>query len=412
MKLIFICLLTLIASFSFSQGKKSLKISQGNWVGELALSDSNHLPFNIVISKKGVNYSFIVENGEEMIQLNTPIQKGDSLYVAFPFFNSELVFTTASKRELTGYWVNYNRKNYQLPFEAKKNVSTRFSSAPKKTTESTVNISGKWAVTFEPGTNSAYPAVGIFQQDGKSSKVSGTFLTETGDYRYLEGNIFNDSLYLSCFDGSHAFLFNASLEGNHLNGKFFSGKHWVSNWEGKRDENATLKNPDKLTYLLKDQTVAFELPTLTGTLYHFPEDAEPNTVTIIQIMGTWCPNCLDETMFYKELYDKYHSKGLEIISVGYEASGEFFEQVATIERLKNKLHLDFTFLVGGQSSKTIASEHFKMLNEVISFPTSIFIGRDGIVKRIHTGFNGPGTGDYYKEYRENTISLIESMLAH
>ena len=197
-----------------------------------------------------------------------------------------------------------------------------------------------------------------------------------------------------------------------MNGKFFSGKHWQSNWEGTRDEQAELKNPEELTYLIDDQQITFELPTLTGTLYNFPEDAEPNTVTIIQIMGTWCPNCLDETLFYKELYDKYHSKGLEIISVGYEAASEYTGQVATIERLKNKLDLEFTFLVGGQASKSIASDHFKMLNEIISFPTSIFIGRDGMVKRIHTGFNGPGTGEYYTEYRENTISLIESLLAH
>lgn len=412
MKLILLCILTLTASFSFSQSKRSLKISQGKWVGELALSTTDRLPFNLVISKEDDSYSFIVENGEEMIQLNKPIRKGDSLYVAFPFFSSELVFTTTSKKELTGYWVNYNKKNYRIAFNARKNVSTRFSSAPKKLDESSPNINGKWAVTFEPGTNSAYPAVGIFQQEGKSSNVSGTFLTETGDYRYLEGNIINDSLYLSCFDGSHAFLFNASLKGDHLNGKFFSGKHWQSNWEGVRDNNAQLKNPDELTYLLDDQQIAFELPTLDGTLYSFPSDAEQNTVTIIQIMGTWCPNCLDETLFYKELYDKYHDKGLEIISVGYESSGEFSEQVATIERLKNKLNLDFTFVVGGQASKTLASDHFKMLNEVTSFPTSIFIGRDGKVTRIHTGFNGPGTGEYYTAYRANTISLIESMLAH
>lgn len=412
MKLILLCLLTLITSFSFSQKKRSLKIAQGNWVGELALSTTDRLPFNLVVSKDGDTYDFTVENGEEMIQLNKPVQKGDSLYVAFPFFNSELVFTAHTKKELKGYWVNYNRKNYRIAFTAKKNVATRFPAAQKKLAESSPNVHGKWAVTFEPGTTSAYPAVGIFQQDGKTSKVSGTFLTETGDYRYLDGNIVNDSLYLSCFDGSHAFLFTASLKGDHMNGKFFSGKHWQSNWEGTRDEHAELKNPEELTYLIDDQQITFELPTLTGTLYNFPEDAEPNTVTIIQIMGTWCPNCLDETLFYKELYDKYHSKGLEIISVGYEAASEYTGQVATIERLKNKLNLEFTFLVGGQASKSIASDHFKMLNEIISFPTSIFIGRDGMVKRIHTGFNGPGTGEYYTEYRENTISLIESLLAH
>ena len=84
--------------------------------------------------------------------------------------------------------------------------------------------------------------------------------------------------------------------------------------------------------------------------------------------------------------------------------------MSNINRLKEKLDLEFTFLVGGSASKGLASEHFKVLNEIISFPTSIFIGKDGEVKRVHTGFNGPGTGTYYREYVEKTNALIESLL--
>jgi hypothetical protein len=120
---------------------------------------------------------------------------------------------------------------------------------------------------------------------------------------------------------------------------------------------------------------------------------------------------MDETKYYKELYATYHEQGLEIISVGYEAATTFDEQAAKIKRLKERHHLGFTFLVGGQANKGKASEDFAMLNEVISFPTTIFIGRDGIVKRIHTGFNGPGTGTYYTEYVEKTNALIASLLA-
>jgi len=103
---------------------------------------------------------------------------------------------------------------------------------------------------------------------------------------------------------------------------------------------------------------------------------------------------------------------LEIISVCYETGSGFDDYVANIYRLKNKLDLKFTFLVGGAANKGLASEHFSMLNEVISFPTSIFIGKDAQVKRVHTGFNGPGTGDYYQEYIKKTNALLESLLLH
>ena len=112
------------------------------------------------------------------------------------------------------------------------------------------------------------------------------------------------------------------------------------------------------------------------------------------------------------MYEKYHDQGLEIISVGYESGETFEEHSKSIQRLKDKLELEFNFLVGGKAQKSLASGQFNMLNQIISFPTSIYIGRDGEVKRIHTGFNGPGTGTYYENYVEKTSMLIEYLLAH
>jgi hypothetical protein len=119
---------------------------------------------------------------------------------------------------------------------------------------------------------------------------------------------------------------------------------------------------------------------------------------------------MDETMYFKELYDQYNSQGLEIISVGYEVGNHFEEHVEKINRLKNKYKLPFQFLVGGAANKGLASEHFKMLNRIISFPTAIFIGKDGTVRKVHTGFNGPGTGEYYTEYVKETEAFIQSLL--
>ena len=352
----------------------------------------------------------MIENGDEMIQLNKPEQKGDSLYVRFPFFNSMLVFKAETKRSINGYWINFNKKGiYKIPFSSKKKRSQRFSLAQRKVVNT--NLDGKWEVTFEPNTNSAYPAVGLFSQEKGKSEVSGTFLTETGDYRYLEGNIVNDSLFLSCFDGSHAFLFKAGIKDETLKGKFFSGKHWSSYWEGKRNDSIELKNPEDLTYIVDNKEVVFDLKDMEGKDFSFPNNKYEGKVTIIQIMGTWCPNCLDETIYYKDLYSNYHSDGLEIISIAYETGSSDEDYIESVTRLRNKLSLNFTFLIGGAANKNLASEHFSMLNEIISFPTSIFIGRDGQVKRIHTGFNGPGTGDYYTEYVRNTNSLIEKLLA-
>ena len=355
------------------------------------------------------DHSIIVENGEEQIVLEKVIYKSDSFFVKFPYFNSELVFIPLSKKHIQGYWVNYAKgKSYKIPFESTRKNDLRF--AHTSSSNNRISVNGKWRVEFEPNTKSSYPAVGLFQQD--ENTVSGTFLTETGDYRFLAGNTHNDSLYLSCFDGSHAFLFKAALVNDSLYGTFNSGNHWKSEWMGVRDENFELTNPEELTYLKEGKEIAFSFNNLNGTEFSYPNENSKNKVTIIQIMGTWCPNCLDETMYYKSLYEKYHDKGLEIISICYETGKTEEEQLKSIRNYKEKLGVDFTFLVGGTASKNKAANDFNMLNNIISFPTSIFIGRDGKVMRVHTGFNGPGTGVYYDDYVQKTNALIESLMAH
>ena len=408
MKFHFILLFVSLFFCAFGQTESQPKLSRGSWISELQLNDSTVLPFNLIIKKGGV---FVIKNGEEEIHLERIKIKDDSVRVSFPYFNSELIFKVLNKKAIKGYWVNYNKgDNYKIPFSSKKGNDSRFSFIHRA--NPSINVSGKWRVVFEPDKPTSYPAVGLFDQKDTKNSVSATFLTETGDYRFLEGNCTKDSLFLSCFDGSHAFLFHARLQNDSLIGRFYSGNHWESQWTGKKDPDYQLTSPDELTYVVAKDALHFNLKTLDGDDFIFPSKEYKNKVVIIQIMGSWCPNCLDEVQYYKELYSKYHDQGLEIISVCYETGNNFDDYVANINRLKNKLDLEFTFLVGGAANKGLASEHFSMLNEVISFPTSIFIGKDAKVKRVHTGFNGPGTGDYYREYIKKTASLLESLLHH
>jgi thiol-disulfide isomerase/thioredoxin len=408
MKFFFIILSLVCSQQLFAQQTGIMKVKKGSWIAQLELNDSNRLPFNIEISKKKKVYTFTVINGEERIILDQPVIQGDTIRMRFPFFNSEIVFHIENKKSFKGYWQNFNKgDNYRIPLQAKRTKKSRFESSHKS--KNYINTNGRWEVAFEPGTSSEYPGVGIFDQE--KNTVTGTFLTETGDYRFLDGNTVNDSLYLSCFDGTHAFLFKASLENDTLSGKFYSGSHWKSEWKAFKNDSIELSNPEELTYLKDSSTVEFELKKLDGSAYSFPNKTTENKVVIIQIMGSWCPNCLDETIYYKSLHNKYKEKGLEIISVCYEAGNSFEDHVKSVQRLQAKLDLDFTFLIGGNAQKKLAAEHFDMLNHIISFPTSIVIDRNGEVAMVHTGFNGPGTGIYYDNFVAKTNALIEYLLA-
>lgn len=381
--------------------QKNLNIKSGDWSAYLQLNEKDKLPFKLIVNKS----LFSIQNSDEIIQLSHYRIHEDTVVVDFPNFNSSLHFSIKGKKKLIGYWINYNKgNNYKIPFNAVYGYETRFDS---NSCEKPININGNWKVTFDYKENPEM-SLGIFKQSDKN--VSGTFLTETGDYRFLEGNQFGTSFNLSCFDGSHAFLFKAEFKNDTLIGRFLSGKHWESIWMGVKDDSFKLNDPYSITTIVNKDLFTFTLKDLKGNNFTFPNKDYKNKVVIIQIMGTWCPNCMDETRFYKELYSKYHSQGLEIISIGYEVGETFEEYAKKISLLKERLNLEFTFLVGGPANKSLASEQFSMLNEVISFPTSIYIGRDGTIKRVHTGFNGPGTGSYYIEYIEKTNQLIESLL--
>lgn len=399
--------ITCVLFSSQSQSQKLPLIKKGYWTGSLELNKQNNLPFKFEVSGKKRDFTITVINGEEMITLEKGDIINDSIHFSFPSFNSKLILHKKGRKKLIGYWQNLNKGiDYKIPFRGKYGYKTRFpiSSLP----ETFPYLDGKWETTFEPRTDGAYKAIGIFHQH--ENKVDGTFLTETGDFRYMEGNVTNDSLFLSCFDGSHAFLLKGRIDQDSLKGQFYSGKHWKSEWEARCNEAFTLTNPDSLTYLVTEEPFTFTLKDLQGKNFTYPNEQFSNKVTIIQIMGTWCPNCMDETEYFNQLYKKYHDQGLEIISVGYEVGSSFEEHSLKIKKLKEKYNLPFLFLVGGAANKGLASEHFRMLNQIISFPTAIFIGKDGVVRKIHTGFNGPGTGEYYLEYTKETESFINSLL--
>lgn len=404
-KILIISIITsFCSSFYYSQSFKTLK--KGNWYAYLQLNSDTRLPFKLEISGTRKRPTFTVHNAEEKILLTSFKEINDSLQVDFPNFHSFIRFVVKNKNQITGTWTNLNKgNNYKIPFSANFKLEENF--CQHKTTN---NLSGKWKTIFGAKTQDEELAIGVFKSEENSHKLSGTFLTETGDYRFLEGKSCDDIVYLSCFDGSHAFYFTGKLINGEIQGSFYSGKHYSTTWNSIRDEKFELRNPDSLTYLVKKEAFSFKLKDLDGKEFNFPQEKYKNKVTIIQIMGTWCPNCLDETKFLKEMFENYHTKGLEIISVAYETPTNFEEQVQKVKLLKSRLNLDFTFLLGGQANKSLASEQFSMLNQIISFPTAIFIDKNGEVVKIHTGFNGPGTGEIYNSYRKETIAFIESLL--
>ena len=397
----------MIKSFSFCLFfilSTGFSLSQNNiWRVELALNDRLSLPFFLEqFTTSDLSTSYRILNGKEKINLSSK-KKKDSLQLNFLEMDGFLMISQDSLTNLRGYWQN-NIKGQRIPLHGVSGDSPRF---PSSSDSKPLRVAKKYKVTFSQN-DDPWPAVGLFEQNGHI--INGTFLTETGDFRFLSGNVYNDELFLSCFDGSHAFLFTAKINGEALMGRFYSGTSYQTDWEGMADKNARLRSPNKLTYII-DSTLSLNDVNVTTTCgFKKKLGAFKSPVTIIQIMGSWCPNCLDETNYYKALYEKYKSQGLKITSIAFEYGATKRIQRKKLKRFADKAEIPYPIYLGGVANKKTASVLFPMLNEISSFPTSLFLNEKGEIVFIHTGFNGPGTGDVFKNYKKEIEGLIVNLL--
>lgn len=406
-KILLFCLA--ISACTMEIQAKKLKI--GAYRAVLVLNETTPilLPFNFDLSYENKKPRILIRNAEEKIVVEDILQKKDSLIIRMPVFDTE--FRCKVKGDVwEGVWINrYRKEKNTLTFKAYFNQEHRFETQQKYNSES---VEGRWEVQFYGQNGVATKAIGIFHHVEQSAFVWGTFLTETGDYRYLEGVLNGKTLQLSCFDGSHAFLFEAQLhENNRLEGSFYSGSHWVEKWSGIKNDSATLRNPDEITYVKnKEQGIVFRFQDTDGNWHSSSDSVLKNKVMIIQLMGSWCPNCMDESRYLKQVYEKYHTAGLEILAFAFEKTNDPEKSRMQVERMKNRLNLPYPILLTLKTGKVNASETFAFLNEVLAFPTTLFLDRSHNIVKIHTGFNGPATGTAYTDFVAKTEELLERLL--
>ncbi|MFV9550889.1 TlpA disulfide reductase family protein [Algibacter sp. PT7-4] len=398
-----ITLVLVLFMFSCTSKNKLKTLEKGMYRAELKVDDTLKLPFNFKVVTKDELH---VYNAEEVIEVTSISYKNDSIYIQMPVFEGYI----AAKLEedfLKGHFVKPSL-NRVMAFKAEKS-ETRFDT----TTELTkFNVSGNWETTFSPDSDEdTYFAKGIFKQQG--AIVTGTFRTTTGDYRFLEGVINNNRLQLSTFDGAHAFLFTGSVTDSTITGMFYSGSHWKEPFIAKRNDAFKLPEASTLTFLKEGYNkVSFSFPDTQGNMVSLKDERFKNKVVLVQIMGTWCPNCLDESKYFARYYNNNKNKDLEIVALAFEYVKTEEKALNNIKRLIENVGINYPVLLAqyGSASKVKANEKLPMLNHVLSYPTTIFIDKKGVVRKIHTGFNGPATGDEFVKFKVDFEGFVNSLL--
>lgn len=402
-KYFWLLLISVISACTHQQKNPAIPVD-GIWRG-LITTRGKEIPFNFRMEKyPDQGFHAYLINGEEEIHLPEVLHAGDSLIFPMHIFDAE-IRARYKDGVLQGVWTKKYVEGYNLPFHATYNDNYRFTENP---IPGEVNISGNYRVQFIRNGNSSL-ALGVFEQEGY--RVTGTFLTPTGDYRYLDGEINEDRLFLSAFDGEHAYLFEADLFENRMEGEFWSGKTGYSTWIAHRDETFELPDPDSLTGLKEGyERLFFTLPDLDGNPVTLSDEKYNGKVVIVQIFGTWCPNCMDETRFLADYYKRNQYRDFEIIGLAFENKDDFEYARQRIKRVVELMNVGYDFLIAGKRSRDGVEKALPMLKNFMSYPTMIFIDRKGEVRKIHTGFSGPGTGRYYEEFVEEFNRFMDTLL--
>jgi thiol-disulfide isomerase/thioredoxin len=408
MRKLFLATGLLITFFTSSSQHENLKA--GIWRAVIERKDGHQIVFNFEVKDSIGKKILYIRNASEGLLVDDISIKGDSVFIVLPFFESQFRAVFVNENELKGVWLKRLVDNYQIiSFAAFYNQRKRFSTSSDG---SSANVSGRWAVRFLHAKKIEEISVGEFVQQG--NHVTGTFLNETGDYRFLEGVMDRDSLRLSAFDGSHALLFTAQVNGDSITGgQYFSGPTFKLDWVAKKDEKARLPDEFSLTKMKPGESkFDFSFRDIDGKKVSMNDARFKNKVVLLQIMGSWCPNCMDETRFLSGLYTKYKNKGVVIIGLAYERSTDFARSQKSLRSFQKRFNVKYPLLITGVSvNDSLRTEKtLPQLEKIEGFPTTIFLNRNSEVAKIHTGFNGPGTGEHYEEQKKEFYELIDALL--
>ncbi len=260
-----------------------------------------------------------------------------------------------------------------------------------------------WTLRVTPsgGGNGEIKAV-VLRIDGDTGGLYGGFDTSNGEYRVSR---FAPS-------GGQMFSLKPQADGTLLVTNLLrDGQQWTARRtaEARQEKLAPpTASTEQTTVVDPSKPLQFSAPNLAGETVSNTDPTFKGKVTIVAVGGSWCPNCHDEAPFLVELYNRFHAQGLEVVNLSFEEE----DQLKNPERLRafvTRYRIPYTVLVAGTPEELNAKlPQGKNLN---CWPTSFFVGRDGLVKETHAGFSGPATGQSYVELKAETTKLVERLLA-
>lgn len=409
MKKYFLVIATILLVFGSCVNPPKDRLKNGKWRAEFKVQNQV-IPFMFdVDGAESDTATVTLINGVERVVLKNITYSNDTVNIPIENYDAVLRGVFLSEGKINGRFIkNYIEGDEGVPFEAVWTNDPRFTN-PIESTD--ISVDGKWDIKFiNSEKNDTTYNVGIFAEQ-ENGNVTGSILTTTGDLRYLEGSLTKNGFELSAFSGLSPYLINADFrDKDHFEGKFYTTGGVIQLY-GVRNDNASLADPYSLTSLKKGYTqIAFSFPNLEGENISLSDSRYKGKVVIISVLGSWCPNCLDEMEYLAPWYRSNHHRGVEIIGLAFERKDDPEYVKKVLSNMIKRYDVGYEILFAGKLGAESTERALPAIDKIQSYPTTIFIDKKGEVRKIHTGFNGPATGLFYDEFKKDFNQLINILL--
>ncbi len=392
--------ITILTSYD-KEAHGSQKLKDGRWYAEFTVKN-NRIPFVFEVEGSASLPAVTLINGAERVRLSGIIYKGDSVFIPIKDYDTQLKGVIQGDTIKGTFRRLFSETDPGTPFTAVYGNTPRFT--PQG--QSGHTIAGKWDIRFISEKH-VENNVGIFDQ--KDDLLTGSVLTNSGDLRFLEGIIDREGFRLSAFAGLSPYLITGRFtDHDHFEGEFITARQ-VTPITGVRNEKAALADPYSLTNLNSGyKSLGFKLPGIDGKPVSLSDPKFKNKVVVVSILGSWCPNCLDEMAYLSPWYKQNKDRGVEIVGLAFERKDDPAYVHKVLTNLVNKYETTYDILFAGKLGKSL--EVLPEIDQLKSYPTTIFIDKKGAIRKIHTGFNGPATGLFYEEFKSDFNNLIDQLL--
>jgi thiol-disulfide isomerase/thioredoxin len=250
----------------------------------------------------------------------------------------------------------------------------------------------------------------IVRQNG--SEASAAILRIDGDTGTLDGSLRDGKFTLSHFSGMRPALLEITPAPDGTLNLVLNGKNKLTAMRPAEARAKGLPQPDdpSLHTGVKDasEPFHFSFPDLNGKLVSDTDPRFKGKVVLVNITGSWCPNCHDEAPFLAEMYRKYRAQGLEIVALSFEEADQL-KDPTRLRAFLARYGIEYTVLLGGTTDEAPAK--LSQAQNWDAWPTTFFLGRDGRVRKVHTGFPSRASGDLYTQATHEFTELVEHLLA-